>query len=61
MSTALPARKVTLDWSRLLGFDQVSTDGGPVDASAASLTDPRLAVLGGKVGEKGCRIRVAKG
>ncbi len=60
MVSRLPARKVTLDWSRLLGFDQVTVSRETTEGTATKLTDPRLAMLGGKVGTKGCIIRAAK-
>ncbi len=41
---------VSLDWSRLLGFDQVSRKGGD---QPATLEDARLT----KVGAKPCMIR----
>jgi hypothetical protein len=43
------SRSVRLDWSRLLGFDQVSR---PASGDASRLTDPRLARLGSKIGVK---------
>jgi len=46
-------RKIVLDWSRLLGFDQITARS----AAAAELSDPRLARLGSKVGSKGCSVR----
>lgn len=39
---------VKLDWSRLLGFDQVSKRA--VDARVSGLSDPRLTRIGAKVG-----------
>ena len=45
MLTKTDERIVKLDWSRLLGFDQLSQD---VDAAvAAGLNDPRMGKLGG--------------
>ncbi len=42
--------RIALDWSRLLGFDQA---GRPVEAPASEgLSDPRVAMLGAKVGGK---------
>jgi hypothetical protein len=47
--------KVTLDWSRLLVFDQAPAT--VVDAEAASrLNDPRLAKLGTKPSKLGIRL-----
>ena len=45
--------KVNLDWSRLLGFDQASTNA-IAPAMAARLHDPRLIKLGVKPGPKPC-------
>ena len=42
--------KSKLDWSKLLGFDQATRSEST--AGAERLTDPRLAKLGGKVGNK---------
>ena len=39
--------KISLDWSRLLVFDQAPTTAVDI-ALAARLTDPRLAKLGNK-------------
>ena len=50
--TSLKPSKVELEWSRLLGFDQVRAqdDGSP----ARKLKDARLA----KIGSKGCMTLV---
>jgi hypothetical protein len=42
--------KIDLDWSKLLGFDQVRCDGQ--QPNDVKLADPRLAKLGGKLGSK---------
>jgi hypothetical protein len=44
-------RKIKLDWSRLLGFDQAARPGG--DDGPARLSDAELAKLGAKFGNKG--------
>ena len=41
-------KQITLDWSRLLGFDQARRRR----AAAPALADPRVAKLGAKVGAK---------
>ncbi len=48
-ATPKSSRRVPLDWSRLLGFDQVERSAA---VPATRLTDPRLARLGAKVGAK---------
>jgi len=45
-----PLTPIALDWSRLLGFDQVMRQGGE---APATIQDPRLT----KVGAKPCQIR----
>lgn len=68
MATAKPTSKITLDWSRLLGFDQAArvrgrADGAPLAASAVAWpgskvgskpppTAPTLGWPGSKVGNK---------
>ena len=43
--------RITLDWSKLLGFDQISH---PVEAlGTCSLSNPQMAPLAAKVGVKG--------
>jgi hypothetical protein len=42
--------KIDLDWSKLLGFDQVRCDAQ--QPNGVTLADPRLAKLGGKLGTK---------
>jgi hypothetical protein len=42
--------RIRLDWSRLLGFDQVA-DAQP-SAKAGGIKDPRLVKLGSKIGGK---------
>jgi hypothetical protein len=46
---------IKLDWSRLLGFDQAAQ--GLDDVAANQFSDPRLAKLGAKVGQKLSRGR----
>jgi hypothetical protein len=46
-------KKIVLDWSRLLGFDQASRE----DVVEPRISDPRLGKLGSKVGSKGCSVR----
>ena len=51
------APTIKLDWSRLLGFDQVEPPAA--NTSEARLSAPRLAKLGSKVGTKtGFRTRI---
>ncbi len=41
---------IKLDWTRLLGFDQI-TDHGVV-GDGATIKDPRFTKVGGKIGAK---------
>jgi hypothetical protein len=50
MNEFAPPLKAKLDWSKLLGFDQATRS--ETEQSGLRLTDPRLAKLGGKVGNK---------
>ena len=51
METKAPSTaRITLDWSKLLGFDQVAEQVAVTRSS--SLADPRLARIGAKVGVK---------
>jgi len=47
------AQKTTikLDWKRLLGFDQIADH--EVVGDGATIKDPRLTKVGGKIGSKG--------
>lgn len=56
MTTKPTAPTVKLDWSRLLGFDQVAAAADQPEA-ASRLSDPRLAKLGAKIGIKGGGMR----
>jgi hypothetical protein len=47
-------KRVVLDWSRLLGFDQIARPAGELEPQ---LTDPRMTKLGPKVGTKPCTVR----
>ncbi len=49
----MAAQKTTieLDWNRLLGFDQIADH--EVVGDGATIKDPRLAKVGGKIGGKG--------
>ena len=50
MTTGSTQKTVKLDWTRLLGFDQVGSDSE--QASPVKLSDPRLVKLGLKPGVK---------
>ena len=50
MAQHRPAPRIQLDWTRLLGFDQVGGDG--CVTATADLADRRLALLSAKVGVK---------